>query len=207
MREKIKPLTRRQKKVPDHKIQTSWQLDWLEDVEFENGLDIDEFPEQLTEKDAVELCEILNFLNLEDRDVFLLYFVRQKIQSEVGKLIGIGQAAVYHKLNEIGKKLQFIMWLRNEAIPKYIDFLKTKPNIEQKKIAGLTAYLYSTSHTQAAKICGVKSNSLRYQIVEAIKILKEEYPEIYKIFKKINENQNALRRFGYNKRGRNKNKN
>ena len=206
MPKKIKPLTRRERKVPEHKIQTSWQLDWLEDVEFENGLDIDEFPETSTEQDAVELCEILNFLNLEDRDVFLLYFVRQKIQSEVGEMVGIGQAAVYHKLNEIGKKLQFILWLRNEAIPKYIDFLASKPQLEPKKIAGLTAYLYSTSHTQAAKICGLKANSLRYQIIEAIKILEEEYPEIHKIFKKIDENQNALRRFGYKKRGRNKKK-
>jgi len=204
--QKRRRATRKHKKVPDHKLRSSWLYDWLEDVVEENGISADEFPEVLTEKDAVELCEILNFLNLEDRDVFLLHFIRQKTQAEIGEMVGLGQAAVYHKLNEICKKIQFILWLRNEAIPKYIEFLKTKPKIEPKKIAGLTAYLFSTSHSQAAEICKVKSNSLRYQIIEAVKILKEHYPKIYPIFKKIDENQNALRRFAYKKRGRNKKK-
>lgn len=139
--------------------------------------------------------EIFGFLNNHDRDVLLSMFVNEKTQNDISSIFGFSQPKFSYDKSKISKRIVFICFI-HENIEKYAHFLEHEAKdaySEEMKLI-MTSMLYTTSFSRTAELTGLSYASIRTKFKNLLVDLKKKYPQIYEIFKTINDNLNMVRR-------------
>lgn len=170
----------------------------LENFQIEDYLELDTSLD-LTSYTNFEIQDHLDdyfrFFGSADMDIIYMYFISNKKQNELSNFFNKTQPAISYDVTRLKKQVEFVMYIVS-VFDCVIDFLSSKDTgLSTYEIDLLTIFFFTTSFIKTSKVINSQQVTVRCQINRTIEKIKENgYPEIYKIFQKINCNLNKVKK-------------
>lgn len=135
------------------------------------------------------------FFGAKDMDIVYLYFLSQKKQDEIMRILGKTQPAISYDVTRIKKQMQFVTVFVS-FIDDFVFFIcdnECKLTTDEKEL--LTVFFFSTSIVKTARILGKNHITCRTHLLNAVEKLKEyEYNDQYQFFKFMLNNLNKIKK-------------
>lgn len=141
------------------------------------------------------LSNYFRFFGNKDMDLIYLYFLSNKKQEQIMKILNKSQPAVSYDVTRIKKQLNFIVQFVS-CIDDFILFI-TDPENKMKTFDKemLTIFLYSTSIIKTSKLLGINNITCRSHLNTIIKkLLVNGHKDIYNLFKYVLSNLNNIKK-------------
>ena len=170
----------------------------LENFQIEDCLELDTSLD-LTSYTNFEIQDHLDdyfrFFGSADMDIIYMYFISNKKQNELSNFFNKTQPAISYDVTRLKKQVEFVMYIVS-VFDCVVDFLSRKDTgLSTYEIDLLTIFFFTTSFIKTSKVINSQQVTVRCQINRTIEKIKENgYPEIYKIFQKINCNLNKVKK-------------
>ena len=142
------------------------------------------------------LGNYFRFFGQKDMDIIYLYFLSNKKQDDIVKILGKTQPAISYDVTRIKEQIDFVIKLVS-SIDDFIMFIVDDGNgLNTYDREMLTLFFYSTSIVKTSRLMNVNNISCRSHLTTVVnRLLANGHVDMYNLFKYIMSNLNNIKKY------------
>lgn len=142
------------------------------------------------------LGNYFRFFGQKDMDIIYLYFLSNKKQEDLVKILGKSQPAISYDVTRIKEQIDFVIKLVS-SIDDFIMFIVSDDNqLNTYDREMLTLFFYSTSIVKTSRLMGINNITCRSHLNTIVnRLLTNGFVDMYNLFKYIMSNLNNIKKY------------